>query len=139
MLHLLRSLQYLGMHGEARRLSFRALDIEQIGHVYEWLLDRTARRATEPVLGLIGTKSHDREVRLAELEHLKARGETALLQELQEATGRSVSTLKRALALPLTSGMPTSYGRSAATMMPCYSACGLLRVSCGTTHLTDLW
>src|SRR5438094_916830 len=53
-LHLLRSLQYLEMHGEARRLSFRALDIEQIGHVYEGLLDRTARRATEPVLGLLG-------------------------------------------------------------------------------------
>ena len=34
--------------GEARRLSFRALDIEQIGHVYEGLLDHTAKRATEP-------------------------------------------------------------------------------------------
>src|SRR5439155_24065480 len=50
-LHLLRSLQYLEMQGEARRLSFRALDIEQIGHVYEGLLDHTAKRATEPVLG----------------------------------------------------------------------------------------
>jgi hypothetical protein len=34
-LHLLRSLQYLEMQGEARRLSFVALNIEQIGHVYE--------------------------------------------------------------------------------------------------------
>jgi hypothetical protein len=39
---------------EKRRLSFRALDIEQIGHVYEGLLDHTARRAMEIVLGLDG-------------------------------------------------------------------------------------
>ena len=55
-LHLLRSLQYLELHGEARRLSFRALDIEQIGHVYEGLLDHTAKRATEPVLSLAAAK-----------------------------------------------------------------------------------
>jgi hypothetical protein len=81
-LHLLRALQYLEMHGEARRLSFRALDIEQIGHVYEGLLDHTARRATEPVLGLLGTKSNEREVPLAELEQLKAKDETVLVQFL---------------------------------------------------------
>ena len=57
-----RSLQILRMRvrgggpAEARRLSFRALDIEQIGHVYEGLLDHTAKRATEPVLGLAGTQ-----------------------------------------------------------------------------------
>ena len=43
-LHLLESLQYLqvavpGGGKQLRRLSFRALDIEQIGHVYEGLLD----------------------------------------------------------------------------------------------------
>jgi hypothetical protein len=41
-----------GGAAEARRLSFRALSIEQIGHVYETLLDHSARRATQPVLGL---------------------------------------------------------------------------------------
>ena len=61
-LHLLRSLQYLEMRGEARRLSFRALDIEQIGHVYEGLLDHTARRATEPMLGLTAAKGDEPEV-----------------------------------------------------------------------------
>jgi len=45
-LHLLDALQILQTRGEARRLSFRALDIEQIGHVYEGLLDHEARRAT---------------------------------------------------------------------------------------------
>jgi len=33
-------------------VSFQALDIEQIGHVYEGLLDHTAKRATEPMLSL---------------------------------------------------------------------------------------
>ena len=48
-LHLLEALQVLRDEGprrrrtEARRLSFRGLDIEQIGHVYEGLLDHTAR------------------------------------------------------------------------------------------------
>lgn len=69
-LHLLRSLQYLQMQGEARRLSFRALDIEQIGHVYEGLLDHTAKRAPEPMLGLAGAKGVENEVPLAELERL---------------------------------------------------------------------
>ena len=48
-LHLLNALQYLhvrvGGVVEPRRLSFRGLDIEQIGHVYEGLLDHTAKRA----------------------------------------------------------------------------------------------
>ena len=73
-LHLLRSLQYLEMQGEARRLSFRALDIEQIGHVYEGLLDHTAKRATEPMLSLAGAKGDEPEVALAELERLRAKG-----------------------------------------------------------------
>ena len=61
-LHLLEALQYLASQSsgwgqaESRRLSFRALDIEQIGHVYEGLLDHTAKRATEPVLGLVGSQ-----------------------------------------------------------------------------------
>ena len=50
---------------EKRRLSFRALDIEQIGHVYEGLLDHTARRATEIVLGLDGKE--EPEVALSEV------------------------------------------------------------------------
>lgn len=73
-LHLLESLQFLrvkvpgGGPAEARRLSFRALDIEQIGHVYEGLLDHTAKRATEVMLGLEGAK--EPEVALSRLEEL---------------------------------------------------------------------
>ena len=40
---------------EAGKLSFRALDIEQIGHVYERLLDHHGVRADAPGVGLAGT------------------------------------------------------------------------------------
>jgi hypothetical protein len=81
-LHLLNALQMLqvkmpgGGPAEARRLSFRALDIEQIGYVYEGLLDHTAKRATEPVLGLKGSKDKEPEIPLSKLEAL-AGGEVA--------------------------------------------------------------
>ncbi|HEY6329161.1 MAG TPA: DNA methyltransferase, partial [Blastocatellia bacterium] len=94
---MLRSLQYLEMQGEAQRLSFRALDIEQIGHVYEGLLDHTAKRASEPVLGLAGAKGKEREIPLARLEELKAKGNGDLIKFLKDETGRSESALKRAL------------------------------------------
>ena len=99
-LHLLRSLQYLELHGEARRLSFRALDIEQIGHVYEGLLDHTAKRATEPVVSLAAAKGDEPEVAISELERLMAKGEADLLKFLKEQTGRSENALTKAVATP---------------------------------------
>ncbi|MBD2466045.1 endonuclease domain-containing protein [Oscillatoria sp. FACHB-1407] len=102
-LHLLEALQILqirvqGAGVEPRRLSFRALDIEQIGHVYEGLLDHTAVRATSTVLGLVGTRYEEPEVELSELERFQAQGEAALLTWLKEQTGRSPSALKKALS-----------------------------------------
>ncbi|MEN9935518.1 MAG: hypothetical protein RLZZ387_2097 [Chloroflexota bacterium] len=106
-LHLLEALQVLrvkirdGAPLEARRLSFRALDIEQIGHVYEGLLDHTAVRAKEPVLGLAGTRDQEPELRLALLEREAQRGDAAFVAFLQEQTGRSASALKKAWAAPV--------------------------------------
>ncbi|MBD2076988.1 restriction endonuclease [Phormidium sp. FACHB-592] len=105
-LHLLEALQILqirvpGGGVEPRRLSFRALDIEQIGHVYEGLLDHTAVRATSTVLGLVGTRYEEPEVALAALERFQAQGEEALLAWLKEQTGRSLSALKKALGAEL--------------------------------------
>jgi hypothetical protein len=80
---------------EPRKLSFRALDIEQIGHVYEGLLDHTAVRAEATILGLEGTKNKEPEVALEELERLHAKGEDDLLAFLQKETGRSLSALKK--------------------------------------------
>jgi hypothetical protein len=105
-LHLLEALQVLQVDAgkgvrEARLLSFRALDIEQIGHVYEGLLDHAAVRADEPVLGLSGTKDKEPEVPLSRLEEQKAKGEKELLKLLKEETGRSESAQQKALAANL--------------------------------------
>ena len=54
MLHLLDALQTLEQGGARVLLSYRALDVEQIGHVYEGLLDHTALRITDTALGLGG-------------------------------------------------------------------------------------
>jgi hypothetical protein len=89
--------QVPGGGAEPRRLSFRALDIEQIGHVYEGLLDHTAVRATTPVLGLVGTKDREPEIALADLEAAQQRGTDALVAFLKEQTGRSESPLRKAL------------------------------------------
>jgi hypothetical protein len=101
-LHLLESLQFLQTQSaggrQAQRLSFRALDIEQIGHVYEGLLDHTAVRAQSSVLGLQGTKgAGDPEIPLPVLEAEAARGEKSFLAYLKEQTGRSLGALQNAL------------------------------------------
>ncbi len=111
-LHLLEALQLLqvkvpgGGPAEARRLSFRALDIEQIGHVYEGLLDHTAKRAGEPFLGLAGTREKEPEIPLAELEREAWGGDreagtdqepkSSFWKFLKEKTGRSEAALKKA-------------------------------------------
>ncbi len=97
-LHLLEALQFLEMKvpgggRETRRLSFRALDIEQIGHVYEGLLDHTVRRAGEIILGLEGKQ--EPEIPLSELS--RRRSEPGFIEWLAEQTGRSEKAIERAL------------------------------------------
>ena len=106
-LHLLEALQILrvkvpgGGPTEARRLSFRALDVEQIGHVYEGLLDHVALRTNEPVLGLVGTREKEPEISLPELKAEQAKGEKSFLAYLVEQTGRSENALRKALRVEL--------------------------------------
>jgi hypothetical protein len=106
-LHLLEALQLLqikvpgGGRAEARRLSFRALDIEQIGHVYEGLLDHTAKRANEPFLGLAGTREKEPEIPLAELEQVLAKSEADLLKFLKERTGKTDKAIAKSLTVEL--------------------------------------
>ncbi|MEH0557309.1 Eco57I restriction-modification methylase domain-containing protein [Streptomyces sp. B21-101] len=52
-LRMLRAVQYVEAGGERRRLSFRALDVEQIGYVYEGLLELEVRTAEDVVLGMV--------------------------------------------------------------------------------------
>lgn len=103
-LHLLNALQYLqvkvpgGGPAEPRRLSFRGLDIEQIGHVYEGLLDHTAKRAATTILGLLGAGGTEPQASLDTLEGKANRGEQELLDFLKEVTDLSVVTLQKKLA-----------------------------------------
>lgn len=72
MLHVLRSIQVAYVKGESRQISFRDIDVEQIGYIYEGLLGYTATRVSEPTLGIIGTTGAEPEIPLAILEELAA-------------------------------------------------------------------
>jgi hypothetical protein len=101
-LMLLTALQVLEHRTGALLLSYEALDVEQIGHVYEGLLERTVKRVPETTLGLIGSqKAVTPNVPLSELEAAKATGGDKLLAYLLEKTGRSESGLKNALKKPV--------------------------------------
>src|SRR5437660_5474751 len=106
-LHALEALQFLqvkvngGGPAERRRLSFRALDVEQIGHVYEGLLDHTAKRASEPILGLRGTKDKEPEIALAELERRLVENPEEFHSWLKEETGRNEAALTNAMEVEL--------------------------------------
>ncbi len=67
-LAMLRAVQYVVIGGQRRRVSFRSLDVEQIGYVYEGLLELEVRTAAETTLLLrrLGTKKpkHPAEVPL---------------------------------------------------------------------------
>jgi hypothetical protein len=95
---LMTALQILVQKGGAQLLSYRALDVEQIGHVYEGLLEFTAARVPEITLGLVGTKKiPNPQITLSELDSIAAKGEDVLLEHLKELTGRSLPALGKAL------------------------------------------
>lgn len=93
-LHMLQAVQEVrvgkGKDREVRTLSFRALDVEQIGYVYEGLLSFDGRRATEHMVGLIGPEGLEHEVPLRELESLAAKAATS-------SAGASVKELAKAV------------------------------------------
>ena len=98
-LMLLTALQVLEQRSGALLLSYEALDVEQIGHVYEGLLERTVKRVPETTLGIVGSsKSTNPTVALRELEELEKKGDDELLAFLLERTGRSAPALRNALA-----------------------------------------
>ena len=102
-LRMLRAVQYVQIGGERRRLTFRALDVEQIGYVYEGLLELEARTATDVVLGLARPPAwprvkHDCEVALTEIAAQQADG--TLPAWLAERTGWSAARIRAALDDP---------------------------------------
>jgi len=87
---------------QGRTLSYRALDVEQIGYVYEGLLERTVKRTAEVTLELDATKSAQSPwVTLAELESARMDGAERLAELLQERSGSSASRVRNDLARPV--------------------------------------
>ncbi len=102
-LQILRSLQYLQSGTprsggtEAQRLSYRALGVEQIGGVYESLLDHTAVRASSPVVSIQGAKDREPEIVIDELDSQKRAGSDELVGYLKEATGKQPRSIQKLL------------------------------------------
>ena len=72
MLHVLRAVQTERSTGQLRRISFREIDVEQIGYIYEGLLGYTTKIAETTVLGLKGKEGVEPEITLEKLSSLIA-------------------------------------------------------------------
>lgn len=95
---LLTALQVLEQRGGAQLLSYRALDVEQIGHVYEGLLEYTVSKLSEVTVGLIGSqKVRHPTIGLTELESLRNQGMKATSERLADLTGRARSSIENTL------------------------------------------
>ena len=97
-LRILEGLITLQARGGAReRISYRALDVEQIGSVYETVMGFTAVAASGPVLAIKGGKNNRTPIYLdlAELAALKG---DARLKVLKDA-GRSILSARQAKAV----------------------------------------
>ena len=87
---------------QGRTLSYLALDVEQIGYVYEGLLECTVKRTDEVTLELDATKSAKTPwVKLAELDSARLDGAARLAELLQERSGSSASRVCNDLAKPV--------------------------------------
>ena len=107
-LHMLRAVQFIeagtGRTRERRKLSFRELQVEQIGYVYEGLLAHDGFRAGEVTVSLIGKQGYEHEAALADLEALAGESATVsvlasrLAQECKASGIGSPRVLERKLA-----------------------------------------
>jgi hypothetical protein len=83
---------------EGRTLSYRALDVEQIGHVYEGLLERTVKRVDDVTLELdSGAKAKSPRVTLGEMESARLDGTARVAELLKERSERSESAIRNGL------------------------------------------
>lgn len=70
----------------AQRVSFKALDVEQIGHCYEGLLDHGCTPVEQLAVGLIGPEGNEPEITITELETHLSEGRAALCEWLSDKT-----------------------------------------------------
>lgn len=83
---------------EGRTLSYRALDVEQIGHVYEGLLERTVKRVDDVTLELDSSaKAKSPRVTLGEIESARLDGPAMVAELLKQRSERSESAIRNAL------------------------------------------
>lgn len=105
---------------DTRRLSYRNVDVEQVGHIYERLLDHDAVVAEQVVLGLHGKPGEEPEVGLPELEARKIGGAASLVAWLSDGdarkAGRRVGTRKQVEKLLAT---PVDPQRRAGLLQAC--------------------
>ncbi|HEY0169146.1 MAG TPA: type IIL restriction-modification enzyme MmeI [Jatrophihabitans sp.] len=119
LLKALDSLQTLQFAKERRQVSYRSLDVEQIGYVYEGLLDQDALTATDWVLSIAVSDKDPRkngpELLLADLEAKRAISDDAFATWLVEQikttkANRSKASILKALT-PLQGGDKPRYER----------------------------
>ncbi|MFK0133239.1 Eco57I restriction-modification methylase domain-containing protein [Streptomyces rubiginosohelvolus] len=114
MLEVLRAVQIAQLKGQpARRISFRDIDVEQIGYIYEGLLGYSCAEVNESdgvIVGLIGTAGEEPEIPLTELETLAKAKRTdaaltdAILAWVKEHQPAAKPPTKAALARALRDG-----------------------------------
>jgi hypothetical protein len=118
-LRMLRAVQYVQIGGERRRLTFRALDVEQIGYVYEGLLELEVRTAQEATLGLARPAKWPRKVKLdSEVtvgEILAWRESGELPTKLAERTGWTTAKVRPALDAEVTAEQRAAVSRALGT------------------------
>jgi hypothetical protein len=105
MLEVLRAAQMAELRGEpARRISFRDIDVEQIGYIYEGLLGYSCADVDEVIVGLIGKRGEEPEIPLSLLGEFAASCRTpdalanAILTWVKNAQPAAVPSSKSALA-----------------------------------------
>ncbi|MFE1395366.1 Eco57I restriction-modification methylase domain-containing protein [Nocardiopsis alba] len=82
--------------GTPTRISYKGLGVEDIGHVYEGLLEFSVRKTQGPYVGLRGKL--EPELPLWEVEEAYSEGEEAFLDWLQDETKATRTQLKKMLA-----------------------------------------
>ncbi len=84
---------------DGRTLSYRALDVEQIGHVYEGLLERTVQRVDDVTLELEGSaKAKNARIALGEIESARLDGAATIVELLKERSERSEPAIRNAIS-----------------------------------------
>jgi hypothetical protein len=115
-LRMLRAVQFVQIGGERRRLTFRALDVEQIGYVYEGLLELEVRTAHGLTLGLERPRAWPRKVKFdgeVTLDQVRAWRESGeLAARLAERTGWTAAKLRAALAADVTAEQRAAVSRA---------------------------